>query len=63
MDVGVELHYEPVDKENSTGEPEGFIPTTRISYTMLSDITIIWYRMDMPHWQVETTVQQTSVII
>ncbi len=38
MDVGVELHYEPVDKENSTGEPEGFIPTTRISYTMLSDI-------------------------
>jgi len=37
-DVGVELHYEPVNKVDQCDGATGYMPTSRVSYSMLSDI-------------------------
>lgn len=37
-EIGVELHFEPVSRMNDCDSAGGYIPTSRISYSMLSDI-------------------------
>ncbi len=37
-DVGVELRYEPVSRAKFAEDSVGYIPTSRVSYTLLSDI-------------------------